>query len=353
MQKIKLQRQQRVITEMKLSKLLGETNEAENHVKEELSTVVKKGCLNSRTRAKCLQIAGNLKVNTDDTSTEMQAKGTTAPKFLIGMQARAMDREMKHQEVQRRREALEREKEALKLAAGEEKVILIENPFLKIELMLDHLSRFQFQSSNLMHFHLNRFEFMHRFSLLECIHKKKIYFSLQQRLDEEMKRERIKEYWRKRRIEKELEQKKAIERMKFLAKLEVAKTFGRTIQLKWAMKRFKNIVDWKHRNNNVGIALHQRILYRDHFQGWRNYTIQIWMERKAKADEFYNLHCMSIAWMHWQENYQILQNKQLLADDWFYLRLSERVFFAWNRVAAQTRLVFDIKMKKAEAHFNR
>lgn len=143
MQKIKLQRQQRVITEMKLSKLLGETNDAEDHVKEELSTVVKNGCTNSRTRAKCLQIAGNLKVNTDDMSTELQAKGTTVPKFLIEMQARTMNREMKHQEAQRRREALEREKEALKLAAGEEKVILIENPFLKDDFMLDHLSRFQ------------------------------------------------------------------------------------------------------------------------------------------------------------------------------------------------------------------
>lgn len=194
---------------------------------------------------------------------------------------------------------------------------------------------------------------MHRFSLLEFIRKKKIHLSSQKRLDEETKRERIKEYWRKRRIEKELEQKKAIERMKFLAKLEVAKTFDLTVQLKWAMKKFKNIVNWKHRNNNVGIALHRRILYRDHFQGWRKYTIQIWMERKAKADEFHNLHCMSIAWMHWQENYQIVQNKRLLADDWFYLRLSERVFFAWYRVAAEKRLVYEIKMKQAEAHFNR
>lgn len=124
LQRIKLQRQQRVITEMKLSKLLEDTNEAENHLKEELVLVAKTGCQNSRSKAKCLQIAGNLKDKDTDLDSGLQAKGITAPKFLIEMQARALEREMRHQEAQRRREVLEREKEALRIAAEEEKVIL-------------------------------------------------------------------------------------------------------------------------------------------------------------------------------------------------------------------------------------
>ena len=112
---------------MKLSKLLDDTSEAENHLKEELSMVAKTGCQNSRSKAKCLQIAGNLKSKEDDMKSELQAKGITAPKFLIEMQARALEREMRHQEAQRRREALEREKEALKLAAEEEKVTEIDS----------------------------------------------------------------------------------------------------------------------------------------------------------------------------------------------------------------------------------
>lgn len=108
---------------MKLSKLLEDTNEAESHLKEGLSMVAKNGCQNSRSKAKCLQIAGNLRDKEDDElRSDLQAKGITAPKFLIEMQARALEREMRHQEAQRRREALEREKEALKLAAEEEKV---------------------------------------------------------------------------------------------------------------------------------------------------------------------------------------------------------------------------------------
>lgn len=104
---------------------MDDTNGAENYLKEELDVVVKNGCANSRSKAKCLQIAGNLRDKNVDVKSELQAKGITAPKFLIEMQARALDRQMRHEEAQRRREALEREKEALRLAAEEEKVLTI------------------------------------------------------------------------------------------------------------------------------------------------------------------------------------------------------------------------------------
>lgn len=139
LQKIKLQRQQRAITEMKLSKLLDDTNDAGNHLKEELRMVAKTGCPNSRSKAKCLQIAGNIKDKADDIESELQAKGVGAPKFLIEMQARALEREMRHQEAQRRREALEREKEALKLAAEEEKVTVISDCADSMKPEIDNL----------------------------------------------------------------------------------------------------------------------------------------------------------------------------------------------------------------------
>lgn len=126
MQKIKLQRQQRVITELKLTKLLDDRNEAENQLTEEISLVAKNGCANSRSKAKCLRITGNLKNKTIKPKSELQAKGTAVPKFLIEMQARSLEREMKHQEAQRRRENLDREREAMRLAAEEEKVSLID-----------------------------------------------------------------------------------------------------------------------------------------------------------------------------------------------------------------------------------
>lgn len=119
---MKLHRQERVIAELKFSKLMEDTTEAENRLKEQLKNIAKKGCQNSRSKARCLQIAGNLKDEEDDEMQNLQAKGLSAPKFLIEMQARALEREMRHQQAQKRREDLEREREAIRIAAEEEKV---------------------------------------------------------------------------------------------------------------------------------------------------------------------------------------------------------------------------------------
>lgn len=134
--------------------------------------------------------------------------------------------------------------------------------------------------------------------------------------------------------------------------MELAKTFSRSRQLKWAIEKFKNIIRWKNRNKIVSAKFRKQIIYRDYFRKWRKLTVRIWDERKAKADACYHLHCKLVAWSKWQEYFLIIQSKKLLADDWYHLRLSERVFRVWNRVTAQTRLIFEIKTKQAEAHFN-
>lgn len=122
LQRIKLQRQQRVIAEMKLSKLLEDTDDSESRLKEQLKYMAKNGCQNSRSKARCLQIASDLKDQEDDETQNLLAKGLSAPKFLIEMQARALEREMRHQKAQERRVMLDREREILRIAAEEEKV---------------------------------------------------------------------------------------------------------------------------------------------------------------------------------------------------------------------------------------
>lgn len=122
LQRIKLQRQQRVISELKLSKLLEDTDDSKTRSKEQLRFMARNGCHNSRSKARCLQIANDLKNEEDDEEQQLLAKGLSAPKFLIEMQARALERELRHQKAQVRRVTLEREREALRLAAEEEKV---------------------------------------------------------------------------------------------------------------------------------------------------------------------------------------------------------------------------------------
>lgn len=140
--------------------------------------------------------------------------------------------------------------------------------------------------------------------------------------------------------------------MKFLADLEKAKAFNRERLLKQAMTKFRNIVHWKIRNKNVMHEMRRRIISRNIFMKWRQHTVRVWEERKERAISFYNCRCLKIAWSRWQHEYLILQSKQMVADDWFHLRLSERAFKAWERITAQTRLIFEIKQRQADTHFN-
>lgn len=139
--------------------------------------------------------------------------------------------------------------------------------------------------------------------------------------------------------------------MRFLENVERAKLFDRERLLKWAVGKLRNLVKWKIRNKKVSNEFRYRILGRDYLQRWRVITAKIWTERKAKADACYDLHCKMVALASWQQYFLVAQSKKLVADDWFNFRLSERVFRAWDRITAQTRLTFEIKQKQADTHF--
>lgn len=111
-----------MITELKLSKLSDEARAAKQELKEELANMAKRGDLKLRPKAKSIQIAGNIKTEDDEDSQILTAHGLQIPKFLVKMQARAMERTMKHQEAKERRIKLEQEREDARLAAEEAKV---------------------------------------------------------------------------------------------------------------------------------------------------------------------------------------------------------------------------------------
>lgn len=121
LQKLKLERQERLITELKLSHLSDEARDSKATIKDELKHVIRTGCQKNRLKAKFIQIANNLKdADDEDYENKLQARGT--PKFLIEMEQRALERSRKHQEAHERRERLEQEKEQQKLALEEAKV---------------------------------------------------------------------------------------------------------------------------------------------------------------------------------------------------------------------------------------
>lgn len=62
LQKLKLERQERMITELKLSKLTDDAKESKATIKDELKNVIRHGCANSRAKARCLQVGTSLGV---------------------------------------------------------------------------------------------------------------------------------------------------------------------------------------------------------------------------------------------------------------------------------------------------
>lgn len=122
-----MERQERVIIELKLSKLSEEANEARYLLKEQLKTVIRVGEPKSKAKAKCLQLIGNLKdsdENDDDKFNRLQGKAFLVPKFLQNMQERALERNIKHEQAKQRRLQAEAVREAQKNAQEEAKVKL-------------------------------------------------------------------------------------------------------------------------------------------------------------------------------------------------------------------------------------
>lgn len=309
LQKIELKRPQRITT---MSKLLDVTNEAENHFRDELELVSNYKYANS--------ISTDSRTKNVESKLPLEAKGQTVSKFMIKIHPQALERRIRHKEVQQRREAFEYERKLSRIVNEDKKVMIsFEN--------LRFLSNFSQNNE-------------HYFSMKQCL------------LEEKEKRQRIKDYVYKRLAEKEYKIMNAQQRMKSLIDFETAKEFDHKRLLTHVMSKFRNIIQWKIRNQDVSIEMRRRTIFRHIFVKWEQHINCVWGERKKRAIAFDNRHCLKVAWSRWRQQYLITQSNKWTAVDWFNLRLSERIFQAWNRVTAQTRHLFEIKKMQADTHFN-
>lgn len=119
---MKLERQERLIMELKLNKLSEEAKEDREEVKTELKNALRTGDSKSRAKARSLQIMANLRDEEDDEFVRLQGKALIQPKFLTNMQERALERSVKHEQAKHRRLQQEAEREAAKIAIEEAKV---------------------------------------------------------------------------------------------------------------------------------------------------------------------------------------------------------------------------------------
>lgn len=112
-----------MITEMKLSKFSEMLKESKVDMKNELKSAAKRGSIKLRTKARCIQMAANIKSDPEeDEKRKLLAQGLIVPRFLAKMQERAAERLMRHEEARQRRVKLEQEKEEIKTAAEIAKV---------------------------------------------------------------------------------------------------------------------------------------------------------------------------------------------------------------------------------------
>lgn len=292
-QKLKLERQERMIAELRLSKLSEEARNFKQDLKNELKNVAKTGDIRVRAKAKCLQIVSNLRDEEDEQ--KLAAYGSVIPKFLVQMQERALERNLRHERAKERRRQIEREREEEKLAQEEEK----------------------------------------------------------RREDEEVKKARIEALREKRRREKQEKLRREQERQTWLMNCRRANDFYRVHLLKiYGIGAFRKLLERKRRFESKAMKFRKLLRMRICFRKWRNYTKSIWEVKHRKAEEFHVVFMMRQAMRLWKGNHLMEKGKLLVATDWYEMRLNERFFSLWVARTKQEKIIMETKMKHAEAHYN-
>lgn len=245
LQKLKLERQERIITELKLSKFSEAAKISKMEIQSELHKAMRTGHVRLRAKAKCIQIVGNMKNDTseEDEQRKLQAQGLMIPKFLVKMQHRALERSQRHQEAKERRMRLEKEREDNKLAIEEAK----------------------------------RLE------------------------DEEARKKRYREMREKRKLEKLQKIIREQERQAWIANNQIAKEFRLIKLMRIGINAFKLLLGIRRDNERRAQVARRRYAKKKYFRKWWGLTNSTWEIKKQKADQLANSKVMKLGMIHWKE----------------------------------------------------
>ncbi|CAD6998804.1 unnamed protein product [Ceratitis capitata] len=293
MQRFKLERQERIIMELKLNKLSDEAKEARQDLKNELKSIIRHGDPKFKAKAKCLQLIGDLRDGKDENMASLQGKALAVPKFLMKMQERALERSIRHEKARQRRVQQEAEKEAQKMAAEEAK----------------------------------RLE------------------------DEEAKRVRIEALKEKRRQEKMAKVLKEREHQRALEDKSKADEFYRRLLLRRVgMEGFKQLIIRKRENKRKCEQFRRKIFKRTYFSTWRDYYLKLRTEKQALADELYEKILKRSMLYMWKCYVQDERSKYNVAVDWCDMKRTEITFKLWAQYSARMTAIEAARMKQAKSH---
>ncbi|XP_053672409.1 titin homolog [Anopheles nili] len=295
LQKLKLERQERIITELKLSKFSEAAKISKMEIQSELLKAARTGHVRLRAKAKCIQIVGNIKADTteEDEMRKLQAQGLMIPKFLAKMQQRALERSQRHQEAKERRMRQEKEREDAKQAAEEAK----------------------------------------------------------RQEDEEARKRRYREMREKRKLEKLQKIIREQERQAWIANNQIAQEF-RLLKLKrFGMFAFKLLLGIRHENERRSIAFRRRYFKRKYFRRWWELTNALWESKKALADQLHECKLYAIAVRHWKMYMHEQRCKQQVAIDWYEVRMTEKVISVWVGKTKHSLMILQGKISHAASHY--
>ncbi|KAH8241568.1 hypothetical protein KR026_012559 [Drosophila bipectinata] len=293
LQRMKLERQERLIMQLKLSKLSDEAKEAREDLKQELKTVIRCGDPKAKAKARCLQLIGNLRDAEDEEMARLQGKALLQPRFLQHMQERAMERSVRHEQARQRRAQAEAEREAAKMALEEAK----------------------------------------------------------RQEDEEAKRLRIEVLKEKRRQEKMAKVLKERERQRFIENQRKAVEFSRRLLLRRVgMEAFKRLLQRKRENLVKSEEFRRRMYKQNSFQSWRNYTAYKQREKMLKAERCWHTILKRRALVAWILYVQNERSKMQVAIDWHALHCMEFWFGRWLKYTTHCRMIEDTKTRQAISH---
>uniref|UniRef100_A0A1B0FR82 Sfi1 spindle body domain-containing protein n=2 Tax=Glossina morsitans morsitans TaxID=37546 RepID=A0A1B0FR82_GLOMM len=292
LQRVKLERQERIIMELKLGKLSEETKEARQELKEDLKTAIRSGDPKLKAKAKTLQLIGNLRDRKDDRFERLEGKALE-PAFLRNMQERALARSIRQEQARQRRLKIEAEKEAQKLALEEAK----------------------------------RLE------------------------DEETKRLRVETWNERRRQERMAKILKERERQRAADNMKKAQEFCRRLLLsRIGMEGFKRLLERRREKFRKYQELRLKLSKKRYLQAWFTVYCIAKARRDKKADDFYEriLKRRIINW--WCCYVEMERSKVNVAVDWYDFKLVEGVFRKWWAHAKRMRIIEESKMKQASSH---
>lgn len=295
LQKLKIQRQERLITEIKLAKFTEMLKESKNDLKMELINA-KRGNPKLRAKARCIEMAANIRADPEEEENrKLLAQGLVVPKFLQKMQERAIERLTRHEEARERRLRLENEKEETKNAAD--------------------LAR--------------RLE------------------------DDDIKRRRHLEMREKRKFEKMAKIIKEQERQRFQENLKKAKDhYTRSLIRDLGFKAFQLLIRLKRTNHKKSTIFRRKMCMKKCFNLWFFNTQIVWDNKRAQADRMHEFSVMRSSVKEWKRVHNIHKSKFLVAIDWYEVKISEKLVKCWVHFMRQSKFIEANKMRKAEAHFN-